>query len=61
MRRHGRYLLASPEAAEGAPLAGPNGPVELGERESRHLLAVRRASPGDHLELFDGRGRAWEA
>jgi len=54
MRRHGRYLWAPPEA-------GPNGPVELGGRESRHLLVVRRALPGDRLELFDGRGRAWEA
>jgi 16S rRNA (uracil1498-N3)-methyltransferase len=54
MRRHGRYLWAPPES-------GPNGPVELGGRESRHLLVVRRALPGDRLELFDGRGRAWEA
>jgi len=30
-------------------------------REARHLLVVRRARPGDRLELFDGKGRAWEA
>jgi len=52
MRHHGRYLLAGPPG---------EGLAALGDRESRHLLVVRRASPGDRLELFDGRGRVWEA
>ncbi len=29
--------------------------------EARHLLMVRRARPGDQLEIFDGLGRAWKA
>lgn len=51
MRNHGRYLLAAPDGAL----------ATLDARESRHLLVVRRAEPGDGVELFDGRGRAWEA
>ncbi|HOX05069.1 MAG TPA: 16S rRNA (uracil(1498)-N(3))-methyltransferase [Planctomycetota bacterium] len=54
MRNQGRYLAEAPPAEAGDVLALP-------ERESRHLLAVRRAEPGDRLELFDGRGRAWRA
>jgi 16S rRNA (uracil1498-N3)-methyltransferase len=52
MRHHGRYLLAGPPGA---------GRAALGDRESRHLLVVRRAAPGDRLELFDGRGGVWAA
>jgi 16S rRNA (uracil1498-N3)-methyltransferase len=55
MRKQGRYLL--PTGSE--PRAG--GEVRLEAREARHLLASRRAKPGDRLELFDGRGTAWEA
>ncbi len=55
MRHQGRYLLTSTEA----PAAGEA--VVLEGREARHVLLVRRARPGDRLELFNGKGRAWEA
>jgi 16S rRNA (uracil1498-N3)-methyltransferase len=53
MRHQGRYLL------------GGRGPIAPGEElglagsEARHLLLVRRARPGDRLEVSDGAGRAW--
>lgn len=57
MRTHGRYLLPGAE-----PLAsGAGGEALLDARQSRHLLAARRALPGDRLELSDGAGRAWLA
>lgn len=55
MRHQGRYLL---EAA-GSPAAGSQ--LTLRRSEARHLLVARRARPGDRLEVFDGKGRAWEA
>jgi len=54
MRIQGRFL------AEPAP-AGSGDVVALPAKESRHLLQSRRAAPGDRVELFDGRGRAWRA
>jgi 16S rRNA (uracil1498-N3)-methyltransferase len=55
MRNQGRYLLG-PNLS---PSTGDE--LELEGSEARHLLSARRARAGDHLELFDGRGRAWQA
>jgi 16S rRNA (uracil1498-N3)-methyltransferase len=33
--------------------------ITLDEAESRHLVAVNRAAPGDTVTVFDGRGTEW--
>ncbi len=47
-----RFFLETPVAAGRAVLTGD---------EARHLARVMRASVGDRVELFDGRGHAWLA
>ena len=47
-----RFFLETPPADGRAVLAGD---------EARHLIPVLRASVGDAVELFDGRGHAWTA
>ena len=44
----------------GPLLLPPGQDVELPAGAARHLQ-VRRAQPGDAVELFDGQGRAWRA
>jgi 16S rRNA (uracil1498-N3)-methyltransferase len=55
MRHQGRYVLDRP----GPAAAGDE--FELAGGEARHLLVVRRARPGDRLEVSDGAGRTWRA
>jgi 16S rRNA (uracil1498-N3)-methyltransferase len=45
--------------ADGSPAPGDE--LELDADESRYLLKVRRAQPGDPVELLDGRGGRWLA
>jgi len=47
-----RFFLDTPPAGGRALLTGD---------EARHLARVMRASVGDRVELFDGRGHAWLA
>ena len=47
-----RFFLEPPPADGRATLTGD---------EARHLTRVMRAAVGDSLELFDGRGGAWQA
>lgn len=47
-----RFFLETPPADDRATLTGD---------EARHLTRVMRAAVGDSLELFDGRGGAWQA
>ena len=47
-----RFFLQSPPTGGHAVLTGD---------EARHLSRVMRATVGDRVELFDGRGQAWEA
>jgi len=47
-----RFFLETPPAAGRAVLTGD---------EARHLARVMRATVGDRVELFDGRGHAWLA
>jgi 16S rRNA (uracil1498-N3)-methyltransferase len=47
-----RFFLTAPPAAGRAVLTGD---------EARHLARVLRASVGDEVTLFDGRGRSWPA
>lgn len=47
-----RFFLETPPTDGRAVLAGD---------EARHLMRVMRASVGDAVELFDGRGQAWMA
>jgi len=47
-----RFFLAAPPAAGRAELVGD---------EARHLARVLRASVGDAIVVFDGRGAAWPA
>jgi 16S rRNA (uracil1498-N3)-methyltransferase len=47
-----RFFLAAPPSAGRAVLTGD---------EARHLARVLRASVGDEVTLFDGRGRSWPA
>lgn len=47
-----RFFLDTPPAGGRAVLTGD---------EARHLARVMRATVGDRVELFDGRGHAWPA
>lgn len=47
-----RFFLDTPPADDRATLTGD---------EARHLTRVMRAAVGDCVELFDGRGSAWQA
>ena len=55
MRHQGRYMITAGTFPE------PGQELRLQGREARHLITVRRARPGDTLELFDGRGNSWQA
>lgn len=52
-----RALVESPGPLDGA---GAGCEVAVSGPEGRRLVRVARARPGELIELFDGRGRAWE-
>lgn len=54
-----RQFYVDPELGDGPPAPGDE--LELDAEESRHLLRVLRARPGDPVRLTDGRGRIYGA
>ena len=50
-----RWRVHEPRAAAGEP------EILLSEEESHHLVRVLRSSAGDHVGVFDGHGREWDA